>query len=322
MDDSLFYLKETEKYIDMIKPFDINDILLEDADENSPNFMQKAIESLKKAIKKIKDMILDAFDRIKDFAKTRGMSEEEKKLYYEIKRKAEQDSAFANLKINMPSFDKFQEVYDRALKKLDEEDKKENPSEQNVKDITEEMATELATLVNTGNKMAQRAASSITIRSALALADRDSLTAQAIQLALEKELITLEGIEKDLGKGQRAKFERKLKRYAKNGMVHRAKVKILRRKHQNLVDVMKQQINQLKAFTNIGKGGPIVNANSVMRGASKNPGLFIDTLGGRKNAGDTVADLAHSSAYLIKKQRQAKRQKDRVNHALKFYGIK
>ena len=132
-------------------------------------------------------------------------------------------------------------------------------------------------------------------------------------------------------------FNTEIDKYAKNGIFHRAKVRILRHKQATLKSVLVSQMNTIMSFTNHnankfradGKKKPIVTKGSILKGAAQNPKFAMDIVGGPKGAMEVqktlkpITDITDEIERTQKRmKREAKRNKKDLNDFRSFIGFK
>lgn len=301
MDEALYYLTEAQMHIDAFIDIPLADIFLEsdkaavpiDAVNSNEKHKAGAIASLQKAFKVIIDKLKEAFARISDGIKLMFMSKEEKARYDKFVDEVNKNPELAKKRVTVTDFRQHEKIYDEALKKLEAEAKKESPSVEFAEEIVNALEQKLKGIGDEANSVATRAALSVTLKTALEIADRNSTCAKAINAAIKNEIISMEAIQKELGEHRAAKFEKKIEKLANAGKVHRLMSKVLHRKEQDLQSILKKEITNLMSFTNYDNPSkPIVDGASVLRGARKNPGLLLDAAGGPKNAAKMAKNMA------------------------------
>lgn len=318
MDTTLEYIMEAQCYIDKFIGISIADSFFENTDEakeaneHNKQMGTGAIGALKKAVKALIQKVKDAIRSLTDFFKTMAMPKDERERYKKFKAEIKASPELGKMKITIEDFREYEKVYDEALKMIDEQMKNDNAKDPSVLDkIIADMSEKLKKLADSGKDIASRAAATVTLNTALDIADRNVLCARGINSALQTELVSLEEVEKVLGEKEVAKYQKKLQKYANNGFLHRMKVKILYRKKATLEAVLKKQRNQILSYTNIDpntlkikKGKPIVSKGSIYKGTLKNPKDTVKILGGPveamkvlKSVNDTTSAVDQISGY-------------------------
>lgn len=336
MDEALYYLMEAQEYIDSFVDISVADSFFEETDEaketNENNEKAKvgAVGSLKKAFQAMINAIKGLIEKISDFFQTRALTKEERERYAEFKRMIKEDPEFAKQKVTIADWREYEKAYEEALKQLEEEAKKPDPKNEVIDIVIKKLTEELAAIGKEGTDAAGRAAMSVTLSTAVDIADQNVTCAKAINYALRNELISLEQIEATLGKEEAAKFDKKIQAAAKNGWLHRARVRIFKHKERTFEAIIKKQFNNLLSFTNIkdGKiqdGKKIVDSDSMTRGILKNRQLVVDTVGGKDKANQLAKDMATTAAKAklakFKAQHEVKKRKKEYDDLKTFFGV-
>lgn len=333
MDDSLIYLRESRDYLNMIIPISLADSFFEDTDENKEinenNNKAKsgALASLKKAFATLIAAIKQSIANIANFFQEKFMSSEDKEKYKKFKEMVKSNPEFGNMKITLVNFREYEKAYDEALKQLDEEAKKEEPSETISSKIVEALQEKIDNITKKTKEIGARVAASMTLSTAIDVADRNKQMAQAINFALKQELVSLEKISDQLGEAETAKFEKKINKLSKQGFVHRTIVKVLKRKELTFKAVLRDQMKKILSYTNIdNKDKPIITAGSVAKGIVKNPKLSSDALGGpdkvAKAAAGALKISAGSQLAKVEAKHAAKKTRKNMDELAEFFGIK
>lgn len=334
MDESLSFLLEARSYVESFIDVSLADFMFEETEEmkekNEQNEKAKtgALNALKNAFSKLIEMVKNTIERIADFFKERMLSKEEKERFKEFKEMVKKDPELAKQKVTIADFRDYEKAYDEALKELENEAKKENPSNEIGKQIIEKLNEELKRITEKGSGIATRAAMSTTLDTAIQIADRNTQCAKVINTALKAELISLESVKKELGEKEVAKFEKKIERLSKAGFLHRWKVKILHHKENTLEAILRSQFKKFLSFTNIGKNGKvkpgksIVDTGSILKGTAKNSKLVSDALGGPKETVNFAKNIAMSPIKTQKTkhevQKSAKKLIKETNEFMSF----
>lgn len=307
MDEALYYLTEAEECMKSIIPISLADSFFEETDEakdaNEKNEKAKtgAIAAIKKAIHSLIQSIKDMITKFADFFRTMALTPEEREQYKAFKKMVKEDPDFAKKTITIADWRAYNKAYEEALKELEEAAKKPSFGNEAVDAIIENLQSKISELADTSKGAAGRAALSVTLSTAVDIADQNVTMAKAINFALKNELISLEDIEKSLGAEEAAKFSNKIEKAAKNSIFHRARVKIFKHRDKTFKAIIKRQFNDLLSFTNIkdGKvkdGKSIVDKGSIARGVIKNRKMVVDAVGGKENATEISKNLAATAA--------------------------
>lgn len=330
MEKSLFYLNETYSYLNSMVDISLADSFFEEADEVTNAIKQNekaqtgAIASLKKLFASLIETVKKYIQKFTDWIKTKFMQKEERERYAQFKEYIKQHPEIAQEKISIPSFKEYEKVYGDAIKGLEKENAKSNPSEEAMKKVAEKLSKTLDTMGKTGKK----AAMYVTLDTAIKIADKNVISARAINSAMQAELIDLQNIEKELGSAQAIRFQNKIQRYAKNGVFHRLKVGILGRKNRTLEACLSKQINKLLSFTNYKSNDPytpIVTRRSIARGTIRNTGLVKAIRGtddsNAKIAANAALDSVASANDRLKMRRRVRRASRDVKNFKSFIGL-
>lgn len=325
MDMSLQYLLEAQGYIEQFIDIPFSDAFFEDEDKNK-EAKNGAINSIKNAIKVLITKVKEAIKDITEWIHTKFMSKEEKVKWDAIKSKVKSDKDLGDTKITIEQWEPYEELYDDAIKTITEEQNKEEPD---MNKINSKMATFEAGIKSLGGKgkdAASRAISVMSLRTLVDIADRNAICAKAINMALQSELVNLEDMEKSIGSKQLQKYENKIRRYANNGFLHRAKVKLLYRKKATLKAVMNKQKRAILSYTNIDKDGKlkdgksIVSSGSLRKGGISHPLYTKDLVGGvdkMVDANEAISDTHNLKKFVTRSSRNAKKD---LNSLKSFIG--
>lgn len=343
MDASAVYLIEALEYCDAMVDLPISDMFFESDDVTKEQMKvnetasKGAIASIKKAIESLIKLIKDTINNFVDFMKNKFMSKKEKEEYKEIKTEIHSNPELAAQPIEIEDFRKYEEAYDKACKELDAEMNKPEPDPTKIDKIVGMLGDQVNALKGVGSTVGKRAAVIVPLKTAVEIADRNVICAKSLSAAMNAEVINLEEARKVLGDKEVAKYKKKIDKYAKNGIFHRAKVRILRRKQATLKSVLVSQMNTIMSFTNHnankfradGKKKPIVTKGSILKGAAQNPKFAMDIVGGPKGAMEVqktlkpITDITDEIERTQKRmKREAKRNKKDLNDFRSFIGFK
>ena len=315
MDEVLRYLSEAEYYINSYEDISLADSFFE-SEENEKNEEagNGAVNALKKAFGHLIEVVKTIIKSIKDFFESKFLSADEKRRYKEFKAMVKSDPNLKNTKVFVEDFREYERVYDEALKKLEEESKKPTFNNEVVEAIEKACLESLKKLNDKYGDVAKRAAHSITLSAAIDLADSCQMAAIAMNGVLNAELVSLEDTEKLLGDKKVKKFKKDMEAAAKNGLFHRIKVKLLRRKCDTLNALAKKEMNKILAFTNIDKDGKVksgkkvVDTASLSKGVAKNIDVVSDALGGSKETAEVAKNLALATINTKKAEYKLKKK--------------
>jgi hypothetical protein len=298
MDEAYFYLREAQAYIDSFIDISLEDSFFEATEEakkaniNNQKATTGALGALKNAFDALIELVQTIISSIGNFFKSL-FSGSERKQYDDLRKKIKNNPELGKQRVKVEDFEEYDKCYEQALKELENELKKDDPSVENSNAIVEKLQASLEKLAT---EKASRVAYVTTLDTALDIADRNTTLAKAMNYALEKELINLEDVRKKLGDKEVDKFEKKMKKLSNAGIIHRIYVNTIKKKENSLEGVLKRQAKRLLDFTNISngkfkEGEAIVNKGSVIKGALKHPVYTTKVLGGPENA----ANLAKSN---------------------------
>ena len=329
MDVILESLKEAQSYIDMMEDLPLYDTFFKEGEDDKEEVASEgAFAAIKKAFEKLIQLVKDMLHSIKDFFASMFLSKEEKEKYKEFKRRVKTDPNLKGQKVFMEDWKEYEKIYNEALKKLEEESKKSTFNAEIANDVLEWTSDKLKALGDKYGEVAKRAAYSVALDTAIDMADACQLAAQGMEGALNLELVSLEKVEKELGEKKAKKFKKDLESAAKNGLFHRIKVALFKRKTATLSGIAKKQAKRLLAFTNlevddkklkVKDGKKIIDTKSIQKGVISNGDVTVDALGGVKNTAATAAGLAQTAIEAeklkrkgIKAVKEAKRKKDQA----------
>ena len=302
MREAEYYLMEAQFCIDSFVDVSLAEAFFEDTDEAKEKITTNekaktgALGALKKLFDRLVQLVKDCIDKLTTFFQTRYMDADEKKRYLEFKQMVKNDPELKNKKVTVIDFREYEKAYDAALKAIEEEAKKENPTEEAMKKIMDE-------LTDTIKHIAERAALSVTMDTAIEIADKNTMCAKGINLALQHENVLLNEIRKELGDARAYKFEKKIDKLSKKGLLHMWRIRLFHRKEATLEAILKKEKNRILSYTNIDKdrhklkkGKSPVSAGSILKGAAQHPTLFSDAVGGPKNVPKATASLVKAQA--------------------------
>ena len=330
---------EAEEYQNKIVHISESDIFYEAKD------VEKKLKSNAENSEKSKGAIARAYDKMITLLKqimaafkeffTGKVSENEREELNRLRKRVKVDKELAKKEVEIKNFKVYEDVYDEALKKCDEEIKKEQPSESAVDDITQFLTAKLKEIEDAATPAAKRVAMKATLDVALDIANANELSAKAINEAMKRELIDLEDVRNTLGDKYADKFERKIHKYANLGIIsgklHELKISILDRKRNTLQGIIKSQVKKLLSFTNIknGKvedGKTVVDKKSLIKGVMKHPSAYGTVRGGYDKLGDDIKAVGSVKRTLKGGKRELegikKKGKSEASKFMKFVGVK
>ena len=227
MDDSLYWLSEAQRYLDMIVDIDPYQEIFETYD---PNVKLKVDQnekaktgvagSLKKAIEAVKRICKNIMNSIKDFFEKRNLKEEERKAYDSFKAACAKNPELKNKKISVKDYRKFNEEYNNIL----EEARKADTA------LAEERAfntQELFDRISGFTKgIASGAVASVGCDAALNMASSSREIANNIYASLKNDQALHDRLEAAIGKAETKRFEKQMKSLGKRVSLQRAIMKM------------------------------------------------------------------------------------------------
>ena len=208
----------------------------EETETKTVGFVRKAIDAVIQMIKKLYEAVKDLIDRC-------TMSGAEREAFNQFKETMAQDPALKNKKITVQDFRKINETYDSLINEID----------QNIRSVKANADHPIDGLVEkvTGFLKGTVTSSATIVAADLALkiADSNMELAKVLKVALKEESTIMETLSKSLGKRRAEKFRKEIDAAAKNTMLHRLKVRLFRKRYDNIHEVIQGTI---RAFTHAG----------------------------------------------------------------------
>lgn len=291
--------------------------------KNNTNLGKSAIEAIKKGIAKLIDAVKTMIESIKTFVQVQFLSANEKERYKQLKTMIKNDPELSKKVVTIADFREYEKLYDEAMKKLEEDAKKDTFTNEVVENIMSTLNEKLGDIGNKVKGMGQRAIVKTTLDSAVDIADSNVILAKTMNYALEKELVELKAVEDALGEKEVDKAIKKIEKYSRNSLLHRAKVMILRRKHRTLQSIIKKNTSKLLSYTNVKvtkdgvkvKGDQIMTNASITKGVIKNPSLSKSIMGKdkdeRKENIGTVRTITKNTKEVNKEMKYTKKKIDK-----------
>lgn len=311
MQESAIFIQEAYdalgaiSYVSMAEAFLEESVEAQDTVTQNDSLMLKAVNGVKKAITAIIEFIKNTLSKFKAGV-VKLFSKETKKDYDQAVKNIRSNPELGNTKVEIQDIDVLNAPFDEALKQLDAELKKENPSKEVGEAILAKLQEKLKTVTSEGGRVTSRAMTAVTLKTLCDIADKNVQSAKLINTALEQELINLEDARKILGDKSVARYEKKIAKYAANTALHRLKAKVFHYKEATLMSVLKDEFKMICSYTNIDSEHPLKNkANgkdpvtkgTIIKGAIKNPRFTLDAMGGVKGvrqAAKVAGDVADS----------------------------
>ena len=249
---------EAERHLLFMNDFDI---FTESEDENSKG----AIGSLKNAIDKLIKLVKALIQKIKDFVEELFMDDEERMNYQAFKKFFSEHPELGKEQVTVQDFKEFEKAYDEAIKELESASKKESFVESTCKMILNRLEDKIKVLSEKGKEVGKRGFISITLSTLLEICNRNKTSAQVLNTVLKNELVSLEGVEKELGKDRADQFKKSVDKLSRQGLFHRFKVQILQRKEMTLMGVLKDQFFELSKFVKVKNGKISISATQITK---------------------------------------------------------
>ena len=337
MDIALQCFMEAQSYIDSFYDIPLSDMIFEETEEvkekieHNEKAKNGALSSIGKMIDALINMVKELMNKITNFIREGFLSKDERAKYKNFKEMVKSNPDLASKKVTIEDWRAYEKAYDDALKKLEEEANKPNPSLDIANGIVEALSKTIESYASEGTDIAARVAIQTTLDTAIDIADKNVTCAKAINFALQNELIKLDNIKEQIGEKEVAKFEKKIDRLSRAGAIHRIRVKLFNRKEATLQGILKKQFNRLLSYTNIknGKledGKPIADKKSLLKGMSKNPKFTTQALGGAENAAKLAQQIATDTITVKRNEKEAKKSiknaKRDIQDLKNFIGIK
>ena len=186
--------------------------------EKSVGFLRKAIDAVIGLIKKLYEAVKDLIDRC-------TMNGDERKAFEQFKEAMAKDPSLKNKKVTVADFRKINEQYDSLIAEIDQNIRAvENDPSRNIDGLTKKIADFTKGAVTEVSVV-------VAADAALKMADSNVEMAKMIKAALKTEQGLMEGLTKALGKKGASKFQKEIDAAAKNTILHRLKVSLLRHKY-------------------------------------------------------------------------------------------
>ena len=275
---------EASKHILFMNDFDI---FTESDDESGSENSKGAIGALKSAIDNLIKLVKSLIQKIKNFIEELFMDDERKENYQAFKRFFNENPELGKTKVTVQDFKEFEKAYDEAIKELDSASRKEGFVESTAKMILNNLENKIKILSDKGKDAGKRGLVSVSLSTLLEICNRNKTSAQALNTLLKNELVSLEGVEKELGKDRADQFKKSVDKLSHQGLFHRFKVQILQRKEMTLMGVLKDQFSELSKFVDIKDGKPTTNGKQIAKatlgpGNKTNKSLVRDVAGSDK----------------------------------------
>lgn len=207
--------------------------------EKNEATMTKSSGHIKKAIDAVIGMIKKLASAVSDFIARLTMKGDERKAFESFKEQIKKDPTLKNKKVTVQDFRKINDQYDEILKEIDKEIRMVKANEKHpIKKIVDQVTTFLggtlkATGVIVGSDMA------------IKMAESNVMTAKVISQTLRLDESFMEELSKTLGEKDATNYQKRVDAAAKNTLLTRLKIKVLRRQYESAQDCVNATINSL-----------------------------------------------------------------------------
>ena len=339
MDTILYYTEQVYECLNEYQDIPFGMFMYEEAkadaiEKKNQGLIAKAIASLKNVYRTLIDACKNLFTKISTKLTTKAVLDEGKsEKYKEVKKLVNDDPEIANTEVEIDNYDEYEKVYNDAMKELDKAEGDEEFTAEEGNLIVDRFNEAMEALKSGG----RRAITSVTLKTLVELADHSFVIAKALNLGIKTELIDLSQAEKDLGTKAIEKDKKKIERYARNGIIHRNKIRIQRLFGQTVGSIMLNRVNTIISFSNVSldknkKDGKVrverrkkmfskedrslFDKQSIARGAANNASLIHDTLD-RPSAKDYIkAGQQLASTYLM--HHHSKKERERFKKEINY----
>ena len=193
---------------------------------------EKNIEKSKSGIGKIIDGIISIIrrfvDTIQEFFIHLTMGKNERSQFEAFKEQMAKNPSLRNKKITVKDFRKINKEYDSIMSEIDSEIKKCRAGEDHPVDALIHKCENI--LKNT----ASATATILTADAALKMAESDQIIAKEMQKTLKSEGKAMQQLKNTIGEKEFNKYKKRIDAAAKNTLLTRMKLKLLRRKYDNI----------------------------------------------------------------------------------------
>ena len=308
-DTVMQYIIESENRIAYAYYLSESDIAQTPKEEN---VLSKAINALKAAIQTLIEKIKEILSGVGNAIFSTGFDSPEQKAKYEkLKEFIKNNPEYGNVKVTVRDFKEYEKVYDKYLNNIEKECAKDTKVDKSWVDRQlQGMEKEIKNITDKYKGAASRTAGVIALNRAIAIADRNSLAAKMLKSAIEDEEKALETFGKALNEKELKKAKKKISRYANNGVFHRAKNFILRRKKDTLLDIAKETGDMVNDFVSFDADGKLKIHG--LKGALKHPILTAKIAFGKNAEGNRP--ILDAGLYTKKHKREAE-------DAAQFFGV-
>ena len=332
MDESARFLSEAFECLGQMQPISLSDMIFEKSNDikeiskRNDSLIKKSINAIKKAINAIIDALKKVVNKLGEGV-TKLFSGKKKDEYKKACETIRKNPELGKQMVEVETFEPYEKIYDKAIKELDEEMKKEDPDPQKIPKIMEAVQAELNGLKDDAGSVGKRVAVVTSLKALTEMANKNATAARLLNMSIRREVINLEGAREILGDKAVARYEKKIRKYARNTVFHRAKAKLRNYEQQTLLDVINHQRDTLLHFTNVGKikeGKAPITRVSVAKGAIRHPFMARDILKGAGDGQDTenIVDLSRASKQAVKDATKFKNDASKdMKSITKFLGV-
>lgn len=207
--------------------------------EKNEATMTKSSGHIKKAIDAVIGMIKKLASTVTDFIRRLTMKGDERAAFNSFKEQMKKDPTLKNKKITVKDFRKINAAYEEKLKEIDQEIRmvkanEKHPIDKIVKSITGFLGGTLkATGVIVGSDVA------------IKMAESNVTTAKVISQTLKLDESFMQELSKTLGEKDAMKYQKRVDAAAKNTILTRLKIKVLRRQYEDAQSCVDATISSL-----------------------------------------------------------------------------
>lgn len=301
MDIALQYIQKakiiSENYVDMT----LSEFMFEASDatlQKNAKVEEASTSMLKKAIKKIRELITSISESVRDFFNRIFMSKAEREKFNEYKKKIEANPEIKNKKIRVTDFRKMNAAYDKALADI-------NTSMKNGDDPESKMKSILGTLDG-----ALKAASIVTVPlAALKLIDITKDSAKTIQSQLDKNDALCNTIEKILGTKEYGKFKKKVDKASRDSIWVRFNTQILHRQAKSNETGVINTLKLIGGLVSANKKGNKAEAAKIAGTLLQNPKIASTAGKGLQLYGSALSRVEKIKSNFNKAEKSMKNNK-------------
>ena len=293
LDDCLYYLREAERYLNMmtdISPYEeIFETYKPEVDlkvKQNEKAKTGVMGSMKKALEALKKMFLNLVNSIKNFFNVRKLDNKEREAYESFKNACAKNPELKNKKITVADFRKFNAEYEQILAEAKEHDKK----------LAENRVMDTDAFLERIGGFCKNVTNSVTVAisadAALNMASSSREIAHMIQKSLNDDAELHAKLEAAMGKAETKRFERQIKSLGKRISLQRAIMKMKKTYSKSVADALDKTfanvndlVNSVAGLTNIPsdmnqelkiKGNAVSRAVDTGKAVIKNRGAIKD----------------------------------------------